>query len=152
MYFTDHAHYHTEHHHSEHRQMNRLINVDIDGLSSNRLFANDNRTRRNRRDTDMGIKERRTTVLKKEKKNEEKEEKNKTDDDNLDTSSSSRLNTVYNTFPLASVALAELNAALAEVENQDIILLLNSALLIGKDLYLLYFATFLFSFFSPFFL
>merc|ERR1712166_741881 len=78
---------------------------------------------------DMGIKERRTTILKKEKKNEEKEE-NKTDDDNLDTSSS-RLNTVYNTFPLASVALAELNAALAEVENQDIILLLNSALLIG---------------------
>ena len=115
----DHAHYHTEHHHSEHRQMNRLINVDIDGLSSNRLFANDNRTRR---DTDMGIKERRTTVLKKEKKNEEKEGKNKTDDDNLDTSASSRLNTVYNTFPLASVALAELNAALAEVENQDIIL------------------------------
>merc|ERR1712166_1025145 len=99
----DHAHHHTEHHHSEHRQMNRLINVDIDGLSSNRLFANDDRTRRNRRDTDMGIKERRTTVLKKEKKNEEKEEKNKTDDDNLDTSSS-HLNTVYNTFPLASVA------------------------------------------------
>ena len=111
--------------------MNRLINVDIDGLSSNRLFASDNRTRRNRRDTDMGIKERRTTVLKKEKKNEEKEEKNKTDDEKLDTSASSRLNTVYNTFPLASVALAELNAALAEVENQDIILLLNSALLIG---------------------
>merc|ERR1711865_84417 len=79
----------------------------------------------------MGIKERRTTVLKKEKKNEEKEKKNKKDDDNLDTSASSRLNTVYNTFPLASVALAELNAALAEVENQDIILLLNSALLIG---------------------